>query len=60
MVHINETIEGLYYKDQKDADEHDVTKAVGGIKTVNGIFLSEWGKITPFKYVKGSTELKES
>jgi hypothetical protein len=51
MVRIREQVVGYYFKTKEDAEEHDITKAVGGIKTVNGIFVSEWGAVTKWKWI---------
>lgn len=56
---IKEQIEGFYFTTQEDADQHDPKLAVGGIKTINGIFVSEWGLITKYKWINGTVEVKK-
>lgn len=52
---IKEKVEGWYFDNEFDAQEQDIKKAVGYIKTLNGVFACEWGVQTKYKFIKGQT-----
>jgi hypothetical protein len=54
-VKIKKKVEGFYFNSES---EHNTTLAVGGIKTVNGICISEWGKITKYKWIRPAESKK--
>ena len=55
MFRIKETNEVWYFDNEKDSAEIDEKKAVGYTKTINGIFICSWGRVTDYKYVKSQT-----